>query len=68
MTLPEMRSLLGHLATRILRPEVAFTMPPAQSGLAAAPLTPQGGDVVTMRTPRGTEELEIIVIRYDELR
>ena len=27
----------------------------------------QVGDVVTMRTPRGTEELEIIAIRYDEL-
>ncbi len=25
------------------------------------------GDVVTMRTPRGSEELEIIAIRYDEL-
>jgi transcription elongation GreA/GreB family factor len=27
----------------------------------------QVGDVVTMRTLRGTEELEIIAIRYDEL-
>jgi len=26
-------------------------------------LKAQGGDVVTMRTPRGTEELEIIAIR-----
>jgi len=27
----------------------------------------QVGDVVTMRMPRGPEELEIITIRYDEL-
>jgi len=26
-------------------------------------LKAQGGDVVTMRTPRGTKELEIIAIR-----
>ncbi len=25
------------------------------------------GDVVTLRTPRGNEELEIVAIRYDEL-
>jgi transcription elongation GreA/GreB family factor len=25
------------------------------------------GDVVTLRTPRGTEELEIVAIRYDAL-
>jgi transcription elongation GreA/GreB family factor len=30
-------------------------------------LKAQVGDVVTMRTPRGTEELEIIAIPYDEL-
>jgi transcription elongation GreA/GreB family factor len=30
-------------------------------------LKAQVGDVVTMRTPRGIEELEIIAIRYDEL-
>jgi transcription elongation GreA/GreB family factor len=30
-------------------------------------LKAQVGDVVTMRTPHGTEELEIIAIRYDEL-
>jgi transcription elongation GreA/GreB family factor len=27
----------------------------------------QVGDVVTMQTPLGTEELEIIAIRYDKL-
>ena len=37
------------------------------SPIATALLKPQVGDVVTMRTRRGTEELEIIVIRYDEL-
>jgi len=30
-------------------------------------LNAQVGDVVTMRTPHGTEELEIIKIREDEL-
>ena len=25
------------------------------------------GDVVMLRTPRGSEELEIVAIRYDEL-
>jgi len=30
-------------------------------------LKAQVGDVVTMRTPCGIEELEIIAIRYDEL-
>jgi hypothetical protein len=37
------------------------------SPIATALLKAQVGDVVTMRTPRGTEELEIIAIRYDEL-
>ena len=35
------------------------------SPIATALLKAQVG--VTMRTPRGTEELEIIAIRYDEL-
>jgi hypothetical protein len=30
-------------------------------------LKAQIGDIVTMRTRRGTEELEIIAIRYDKL-
>jgi transcription elongation factor GreB len=37
------------------------------SPIAAALLKASVGDVVTMRTPRGTEELEIIAVRYDEL-
>ena len=37
------------------------------SPIATALLKAQVGDVVTMRTPRGPEELEIIAIRYDEL-
>ena len=37
------------------------------SPIALAPVKTQVGDVATMRTPRGTEELEIIAIRYDEL-
>jgi transcription elongation factor GreB len=37
------------------------------SPIATALLKAQIGDVVTMRTPRGSEELEIIAIRYDEL-
>jgi transcription elongation factor GreB len=37
------------------------------SPIATALLKAQVGDVVTMRTPRGTEELDIIAIRYNEL-
>ena len=37
------------------------------SPIARALLTAKVGDVVTLRTPRGTEELEIIAIRYDDL-
>jgi transcription elongation factor GreB len=37
------------------------------SPIATALLKAQVGDVVTMRMPRGPEELEIIMIRYDEL-
>ena len=37
------------------------------SPIATALLKGSVGDVVTMRTPRGTEELEIIAIRYDEI-
>ena len=37
------------------------------SAIATALLKAQVGDVVTMRTPRGPEELEVIAIRYDEL-
>jgi len=37
------------------------------SPIATALLKGSVGDVVTMRTPRGTEQLEIIAIRYAEL-
>ena len=37
------------------------------SPIATALLKASVGDVVTLRTPRGTEELELIDIRYDEL-
>ena len=37
------------------------------SPIATAVLKASVGDVVTMQTPRGPEELEIIAIRYDEL-
>ena len=37
------------------------------SPIATALLGGSVGDVVTMRTPRGNEELEIVAIRYDEL-
>ena len=37
------------------------------SPIATALLKASVGDVVTMRTPRGPEELEIIAIRYDDL-
>jgi transcription elongation factor GreB len=37
------------------------------SPIATALLKGSVGDVVTLRTPRGTEEIEIIAILYDEL-
>jgi transcription elongation factor GreB len=37
------------------------------SPIATALLKASVGDVVTLRKPRGTEELEIVAIRYDEL-
>jgi transcription elongation factor GreB len=37
------------------------------SPMATALLKGSVGDVVTLRTPRGTEELEIVAIRYDVL-
>jgi transcription elongation factor GreB len=37
------------------------------SPIATALLKASVGDVVTMRTPRGSEELEVVAIRYDEL-
>ena len=37
------------------------------SPIATALLKGSVGDVVTLRTPRGTEELEIVAIRYDAL-
>lgn len=37
------------------------------SPIAAALLKTELGDVVTLRTPQGTEELEVVDIRYDEL-
>jgi len=37
------------------------------SPIATALLKASVGDVVTLRAPRGTEELEIVAVRYDEL-
>jgi transcription elongation factor GreB len=39
-----------------------------RSPLARALLTAKVGDTVTLRAPRGPERLEIIAVRYDELR
>ena len=39
-----------------------------RSPLAKALLTAKVGDTVTLRAPRGLENLEIIAVRYDELR
>jgi transcription elongation factor GreB len=39
-----------------------------RSPLARALLTARVGDTVTLRAPRGPERLEIIAVRYDELR
>jgi transcription elongation factor GreB len=39
-----------------------------KSPLARALLTAKVGDTVTLQAPRGPEELEIIAVRYDDLR
>lgn len=39
-----------------------------RSPLARALLTKEVGDTVTVRAPRGPERLEIIAVRYDDLR
>jgi transcription elongation factor GreB len=39
-----------------------------RSPLARAVLTAKVGDTVTLRAPRGPERLEIIAVRYDDLR
>jgi len=39
-----------------------------RSPLARALLTAKVGDTVTVRAPRGPEQLEIVAIRYDDLR
>ena len=39
-----------------------------RSPLARALLTAKVGDAVTLRAPRGPERLEIIAVRYDDLR
>ena len=39
-----------------------------RSPLARALLTATVGDTVTLRAPRGAEHLEIIAVRYDDLR
>jgi transcription elongation factor GreB len=39
-----------------------------RSPLARAVLTAKVGDTVTLRAPRGAERLEIVAVRYDDLR
>ena len=39
-----------------------------RSPLAKALLTAKVGDTVTLRAPRGAERLEIVAVRYDDLR
>jgi transcription elongation factor GreB len=39
-----------------------------RSPLAKALLTAEVGDTVTLRAPRGLERLEIIAVRYDDMR
>ena len=39
-----------------------------RSPLATALLTARVGDTVTLRAPRGPERLEIVAVRYDDLR
>jgi len=38
------------------------------SPMARALIKAREGDIVTLRTPAGTEELEIIEVRYEALR
>ncbi len=38
------------------------------SPVAKALLKAREGDVVTLRTPAGTEDLEVVAVRYDELK
>jgi transcription elongation factor GreB len=37
------------------------------SPIAKALLKAREGDVVTLRTPAGAEEIEVLEVRYDEL-
>ena len=39
-----------------------------RSPLARSLLTAKAGDTVTLRAPRGPERLEIVAVRYDDLR
>jgi transcription elongation factor GreB len=39
-----------------------------RSPLARALLKARAGDTVTLRAPRGPERLEIVAVRYDDLR
>jgi transcription elongation factor GreB len=38
------------------------------SPIARALLKAQEGDVVTLRLPSGTEELEVLEVRYEEIK
>jgi transcription elongation factor GreB len=39
-----------------------------RSPLGRALLTKEVGDTVTLRAPRGPERLEVVAVRYDDLR
>ena len=39
-----------------------------RSPLARAVLTARVGDTVTLRAPRGLEQIEVVAVRYDDLR
>jgi transcription elongation factor GreB len=56
---PRTYRIVGIDETDVSRGEISWISP-----MARALLNAQVGDVVTLRTPRGTEELEILEMRY----
>ena len=56
-------SIVGIDETDVNRGRISWVSP-----IGAALLTGSEGEVITVRTPKGEEDLEIIKVRYEELR